>query len=454
MTAPDVVAAAAPFTEKKVLRKLKPGPGLSREAVTRDQKLRLGVAFSSLAAESGYDAVTVRALIGRACISTSTFYKLYAGVEECFAGVIGAATRGLVEEIGTVPATGGDIRAGLRGALGRLMEGLAREPEMAQAVIVEASAAGRRVHDEIEAALAEFEALLARALAVAPRPAVGTTHLAVGLVAGILRVIRKTTLTGRVADLPGLAPELTDWILSVAHEELIAFRAPRFTRPSAARPAPRIGSVPPSRELIADGSRRATMAAARLAATAGLNGLTSARIRKDAGLSRREFDHHFRGVEDCFLDAVEAISSMAADAADTAAVGAASWERHIYREVTALCALAAADPELSRLVLVEITAPGRTGLLRRERLISRGVAHLLAQASPERRPSELVVDASIAAVWRIAEIEVAAGRAAELPRIAPIFVYMILATRRPQAAPALAVASVRRDGAPRQHGRL
>ena len=195
------------------------------------------------------------------------------------------------------------------------------------------------------------------------------------------------------------------------------------------------------------------MAAARLAATAGLNGLTSARIRKDAGLTRREFDRHFRGVEDCFLDAIEAISSMAGDAADSAAVEAPSWERHIYREVSALCALAAADPELSRLVLVEITAPGRTGLLRRERLIDRGVAHLLAQAPPERRPSELVVDASIAAIWRIAEIEVAAGRAAELPRIAPVFVYMILATRRPLAPQALA-ASVRRDGAPRQQGRL
>ena len=203
MTAPDVVAVAAPLSEGKVLRKLRPGPGLSREAVALDQKFRLRVALSSLAAESGYDAVTVRALIRRACISTSTFYKLYAGVEECFAGVIGTALRSLAEEIGTGSDPEGDLQATLRGSLGHLMESLAREPEMAQAVIVEAAAAGRRVHDEMEAALAEFETLLAGALTVAPRPAVGTTHLAVGLVAGVVRVIRKTTLTGRVDELPG-----------------------------------------------------------------------------------------------------------------------------------------------------------------------------------------------------------------------------------------------------------
>ena len=214
MTAPDVVAEAAPRSKQKVLRKLKPGPGLSREAVALDQKLRLRAALSSLAAESGYDAVTVRALIGRACISTSTFYKLYAGVEECFAGVVGTVIRGLAEEIGNAPASDGDIRARLEGALGYLMESVVREPELAQAVVIEAAGAGHRVHDEMESALAEFGALLAGALAVAPRPAVGTTHLAVGLVAGVIRVIRKTTLTGRVEELPGLASDLADWVLS------------------------------------------------------------------------------------------------------------------------------------------------------------------------------------------------------------------------------------------------
>lgn len=452
MTTPDVVATATSPTqneaqrdEAKVLRKLRPGPGLSREAVALDQKLRLRVAFSSLVAESGYDAVTVRALIGRASISTSTFYKLYGGVEDCFAGVVGTTIRNLAEEIRNGSPPDGDLRTSIGAALGHLMESLAREPALAQTVMVESSAAGRCVHDEMESALREFEDLLSDFLAGAPRPAVGTRHLAVGLVAGIVRVIRKTTLTGRVEELPGMAPDLADWILSVAHEKVVAFRALR-SRSRSSDATLSLDREPATREAISDRSRRATMATARLAATAGLAGLTSARIRKDAGLTRRDFDQQYHGVEECFLDAIETISSMAADAADAAAIEAESWEQHVYREVTALSALAAGHQGLARLVLIEVTAPGRLGLLHREHLIDRCVGHLLAQAPAERRPPELVLDASVAAIWRIAEIEVAAGRAADLPRIAPAFVYMILATRRPSAAPTLAGVSVRVDG--------
>jgi AcrR family transcriptional regulator len=431
MTSRNAAASSAPISDKRMLRKLKPGPGLSREEVALDQRLRLQMALSDLAADSGYDTVTVRALIRRARVSTSTFYKLHEGVEECFAGAVGNAIRSLAEEIGGSRRLDGDLRSGLHAGLRRLMERLAREPRTARMVTVESFAAGRRVHDEMESALGEFETLLAATLGSAARPAAGTTHLAIGLVAGVVRVIRRTTLTARVEDLPGVAAEIADWILALAHEEIVAFRAPR-ERSTDGDGGRRLGVVPPSREVMADSGRRATMATARLAASAGLVGLTGARIRKDAGLSRREFDRHFRGVEDCFLEAIEEISSSAAEVADSSAATAGSWERHVYEELGVLCELAAADQRLSRLVLIEITTPGRSGLLRREELISRCTAHLLAGAPAGKRPSELMIDASVAAVWRIAESEVAAGRAGALPGLAPVFVYMILAARRHQ----------------------
>src|SRR6185312_16819963 len=99
MTSRSGAALAASFAEKAALRKLKPGPGLSREAVARDQKFRLRVALASLATESGYEAVTVRALIRRASISTSTFYNHYGGVEDCFAGIVGGTIRDAAGEI-------------------------------------------------------------------------------------------------------------------------------------------------------------------------------------------------------------------------------------------------------------------------------------------------------------------------------------------------------------------
>jgi AcrR family transcriptional regulator len=431
MIGPARTALTAPVADLPAAQKLRPGPGLSRAAVAADQRLRLRAALLDLIAEVGYEAVTVRALIRRAGISTSTFYKLYSSVDACFAAIVESTIRGAAEEIREDPDPGdgsGRLSRGLR----RLMDRLGGEPYLARAVFIEASGAGPTVQGEMDTSLRELERAFAVVLDRAPRPAVGSTHLAAGLVAGVVRIVRKTALTERAEELPALVDQLTDWMLSVAHEEVVAFRLPR-SRPANGMVGvrlPWIGAVPASRESVADSNRRAVLATARLAASDGVAGLTGTRIRKDAGLSRSEFDKHFSGVEHCFLDAVESICEMAASAAELAAADARSWERRMYKTIAALTEFAASDREICRLVLHDITTPGPHGLLRREGLIGRCAEYVLRQAPVERRPSELAADASISAIWRIAETEVSAGRAGELPRVAPVFAYMLLAPRR------------------------
>ena len=395
-----------------------------------DQKLRLRVALSALMTDSGYDAVTVRVLIRRANVSTSTFYNHYGSVEDCLACIVASTMEILVEDIREGQRVGTDPLDGFRTGLRHLMDRLAQEPEMAQAVFIEAFAVGPRVRKEMDEALATLETLLAEIFSLAPRPIVGTTRLASGLVAGLVGTIRRTTLAGRAGELPDLTDELTGWMLSVAHEEVATFCVPR-SRPAdgiVGDRLPWIGAAPASRESVADASRRAIMAAARLASVEGLAGLTSAKIRKDAGLSRREFEQHFNGVEDCFLDAVESVATMAASVAESSGAGTMHWQRRIFKMMTALCSLAAGDRDLSRLVLLDVTAPGRPGLLRREELISRTASRIRELAPADRRPSALAASASVCAIWRIAETEVEARRIGQLPRLAPVFVYMILAS--------------------------
>src|SRR6201995_3848054 len=86
-------------TENGTFKKLKPGPGLSRDAVATDQKLRLRRALSSMTAEVGFEAVTVRGLLRRAGISSSSFYKHYDSIEDCLAAIVGATIRGAVDDI-------------------------------------------------------------------------------------------------------------------------------------------------------------------------------------------------------------------------------------------------------------------------------------------------------------------------------------------------------------------
>jgi AcrR family transcriptional regulator len=423
--------------ENGTFKKLKPGPGLSREAVAADQRLRLRRALSSLIAEVGFEAITVRGLLRRAGISSSSFYKLYDSIEDCLAAIVGTTVRGAVDDIRRTQDVGLDAMGGLRTAIHIWMDRLAAEPTVTDAVFIESSSAGSQVHEEMTAALGEVETVLSRTLSAAPRPATGTTRLAGGLVAGLVGIVRKTALAGRTAELPDLADEMTDWMFSIAHEEVVTFSVLR-ARPLKgvfASRLPSADSEPASRESVADAGKRAVATAARLAASTGLGGLTSAKIRKDAGLSRREFEEHFTGVEDCYLDAIESVSGVFVDAARKSAAGVGSWERWVFRMVSALCSLAAADRDLSRLVLLDVTAVGRPGLIRREELIERAARYVREQADPDRRPSELATIASVSAVWKIAETEVAARRSKELPRVAPAFVYMILAARRISTVP-------------------
>lgn len=432
MSSRDGTALAAPFAEEGALRKLKPGPGLSRQAVAIDQKMRLRVALAALAAELGFAAVTVRALIGRAGVSTSTFYNHYESVEDCFAGIIVMTIGILIGDIEEAARHGVDLLDGMQSGLRHLMGHLSREPDLAQAVFIESFAAGPRVRDEMRTAIGRLEELMAETFSLAPRPAAGTTHLAAGLVAGVVGTIRRTSLTGRTEELPALTDELLDWMLSVAHEEVVTFCNPR-SRPAdgiVGDRLPEIGAVQTSRESVADVSRRATMTAARLAATNGLTSLTSAKIRQDAGLSRREFEEHFTGVEDCILGAVDSVAMLAATTAETSAEGSPSWGRWTYKAMSTICALAATDRGLSRLVLLDVTAAGCPGLLRRTKLIDRAAARIRRHAPADARPSELATTASVSAVWRIAETEVEAGRTKQLPRLAPVFTFMVLTARR------------------------
>jgi hypothetical protein len=81
-------------------------------------------------------------------------------------------------------------------------------------------------------------------------------------------------------------------------------------------------------------------------------------------------------------------------------------------------------------------------MLRRERLVSLAATRLRESAPKEKRPSTVVAEASVAAAWRIGHADVAAGRTKDLPQIAPLLAYVLLA---PVVGADQAVESVRAD---------
>lgn len=415
--------------------KLKPGPGLTPDAVFEDQGRRLREAMFELVADRGYGQVSLRGLSKLAGISTHTFYRHYPTLDEFFASICESTMLEALRRMASVSTASRDREERLRAGVRSLMRDLAAQPDAARLALVDALAASPYVRTRMKGATRTFEQLLADLLRGSHGRGTVSRHLVIGMVAGTMRVARTTTMAGRAEELPGLADELTRWLLSLPHEEVLALQgrlrsgaSPRRRRETYPFPDHRLGC-----DLLSEGGERERIlrAVARLAAANGLAGLTIRRIRAEAGVSRRSFDAHFSGVDDAYLESIEWMVTLAAARAEQWAEGAASEEQRTHRLVLALCAQAARNSALASVAFGGILEAGREGLLRRERLVSLAAVRL----GGTRSVVGLAMEASVAAVWDIACAEVAAGRVVHLPQVAPLLSYVVLApVRGPQRA--------------------
>jgi hypothetical protein len=129
--------------------------------------------------------------------------------------------------------------------------------------------------------------------------------------------------------------------------------------------------------------------------------------------------------------------------------GGGDWPVRLIRGLRALCVLVAQDPVLARLAFVEVLAPGPAGVRYREHLISAAAEGFCAGAPLAQRPSRLVAEASIGAVWGVIQCQIAAGRLRELPQVAHVLAYLALAPAigAPGALEAIAAERARPGGA-------
>lgn len=419
--------------------KLKPGPGLTPDAVFADQDRRLREALFELVADRGYDGVTLRGVSKLAGVSTHSFYRHFTNLDEFFVEVSRSTMLGALRRMASVSTARPDRQEGLREGVRSLMRDLASQPAAARLALVDAPAANPQIRSQMQGATRTFEQLFADLLLTSPRRGQVSRRLVMGIVAGTIRVARTTTMAGRADELPGLADEVTEWALALSHEEvaglLAASRpdpAPHRQRESFPFPDHRRPKAPLS---TGDERERVLRAVIKLAASNGLRGLSIRRIRTEAGVSRRSFDTYFGSVVDAFLESIEWLVTKAATKADQWAAAGATEEERIHRLILALCAQAARNSALADMALTGILEAGREGLLRRDRLLTLAAGQLNGGTGLVDGGDGLAAQASAAAVWDIANAEVAAGRVQRLPQLAPLLTYVALAPARdPMAA--------------------
>lgn len=415
-------------TRGAMFRKLQSGPGTSPEEVCVNQRARIEGALVELVGESGYSEVTVRGLVDCAGVSSRDFYRHFDSVEECFVSTYESVMECSLAHASTSPVAGKNWREGLRAGLRVMLQDFADNPTAAQFALVESYTAGPSVLEQRRPAIQDFEQLLVNTFANAPGQSAIPFRIVEGISAGIMRVARMRLLAGRIAELPAVADELTDWSLSFMDAKEVTwgaaeqeptnsgqFRGEEERRDRKVRGA--VGSV----------RGRILTAVAKLSTRDGFGTLTVPGIRREAGVSRRNFDANFADVDTCFLEAVDTLTVNAALHAEGEARYTKAWDRRVYQTSVGFCAMVARSPILAQLSFTEVFAPGRSGLDCREQLITRFANRVRETAPPNQQPSELAAEASMAAAWRMIQTGIAVDGRRQLAQIAPAVAYVLLA---------------------------
>ncbi|HXS33300.1 MAG TPA: TetR/AcrR family transcriptional regulator [Solirubrobacterales bacterium] len=381
-----------------------------------------------IAGGEGYESVTVRELVNLAGVSTRAFYLHFRDKEDCFLRTYELVVQRTTTRI--VAAQNGE-----RGWLERMRRAfeafaneIAREPRSARLALVEPYAVGPTALEMVRRTDCLFEAMVAESLARAPEPFEIPPLVIKGMVAGVSRVARARLLSGRAGDMPGLARQLQRWVLSF--NDPAAGRLKGLDpRPNERRPLSPEATLPFMGQSLREDDRTLILTAvAKLVASEGYSQLTIPRIRTAAGVSRRNFNTYFEGVEDCFLAALERRATTAIRAAaEHEYASGDDWARRVDTTVSRLCARIIGDPLLSRLAFVDAFAPGIAGLRCRENITTSLAKSFDAGAPPCLGSEEVASEASIGAIWAILHHYAVTGRTAELPRIAPTLSYLALA---------------------------
>jgi AcrR family transcriptional regulator len=204
-------SSRSPFNEARRLPRGR--HALAPEEVLADQRQRLLAAVPGAVAEHGYEALTVADVVRRAGVSRNAFYKNFSGKQECFAVAHEACHERLLEILSQPCDKGASVEERVERALGATLDVLAKEPDVARLLFVEAPSAGAEIALRYHEWLQRYGALLRAAI---PQAASKTLAVEIDevIVGGIATRIASEVLREQAIKLRVLTPQLVDYVLA------------------------------------------------------------------------------------------------------------------------------------------------------------------------------------------------------------------------------------------------
>jgi AcrR family transcriptional regulator len=142
-----------------------------------------------------------------------------------------------------------------------------------------------------------------------------------------------------------------------------------------------------------------------------------------AVISRKTFYEQFADKEACFMAAYDDAAAQAREVFHSAAAEHESREDRIRAGVQALLEFLADQPELARLLVVEVTGAGPSALRRR----NEGVRTLAALLADTEEDPPLAAQVTAGGIWEVIHAVVLDGRVREVPELADLLVDVALA---------------------------
>jgi AcrR family transcriptional regulator len=181
---------------------------LPKEVAAAEQRERLVEAMLAAVAERGYQATSVADVIGRAGISRTTFYELFADKEDCFLAAYDSQIERLLTYVNAAYGTDGSWPERVQAGLSALLETLAMRRDEARVTMVEVMGAGPRAHERYRAAVRAFVPFFEDGTHQTPRGAELPPRVPWVVVGGLASRISEQVIEGDLAGLPRLLPEL------------------------------------------------------------------------------------------------------------------------------------------------------------------------------------------------------------------------------------------------------
>jgi AcrR family transcriptional regulator len=354
-----------------------------------------------LVATDGYEALTIRGLAKRARISSGTFYSHYRSTDDCLLSTFDLICQCVSRRMVEVGQNEPEPRRRLDLAVNRLFQDMAAAPQAATFMLRAAPAVGPAFASGLRNSAMRLGVALEFCMRSDNSPPLHPLLLE-GIVAGLARIGCVLVPTSEEDEIRELAAEAVEWVISLSALSArdVGFLAGVSPEGRDALPVP--GPLGDSGWEGALGDERAMiLAAAFRTARSGYHQLSVPRVCREAGVSRREFNRHFRSLEDCFTSALEERAAGAIAASVRKRAAATTWSCTVYKALRVLCSAIEADRDGARVLFVEITAAGTEGIDCRDRLISQAARTLRTTAPEGRGPSELAAEASSAAAWVI-----------------------------------------------------